>query len=90
MPVMFGMCGIFLLIASVLQRRLMVVAESHRSSKFSISLVCITRIHNTYSLNYLLLRVLFQMYTISILNKHSSGSLAWACKNRELTALPKI
>ncbi|KAG1359218.1 molybdate-anion transporter [Cocos nucifera] len=31
MTVMFGMCGIFLLIASVLQRRLMVVAESHRS-----------------------------------------------------------
>ncbi|XP_008806366.1 molybdate-anion transporter [Phoenix dactylifera] len=31
MPVMFGMCSIFLFIASILQRRLMVVAESHRS-----------------------------------------------------------
>ncbi|XP_010934492.1 uncharacterized protein [Elaeis guineensis] len=31
MTVMFGMCSIFLFIASILQRRLMVVAESHRS-----------------------------------------------------------
>ncbi|OVA20646.1 Protein of unknown function DUF791 [Macleaya cordata] len=29
--VMFGMCSIFLLMASILQRRLMVVAESHKS-----------------------------------------------------------
>ncbi|KAK8966372.1 hypothetical protein KSP40_PGU013304 [Platanthera guangdongensis] len=32
--VMFGMCSIFLFIASVLQRRLMVAAESHKTSKF--------------------------------------------------------
>ncbi|KAK1257423.1 hypothetical protein QJS04_geneDACA020096 [Acorus gramineus] len=32
--IMFGMCSIFLFMAAVLQRRLMVVAESHRSSKF--------------------------------------------------------
>ncbi|KAJ0968401.1 hypothetical protein J5N97_025318 [Dioscorea zingiberensis] len=32
--VMFGMCSIFLFMASILQRRLMVVAESHKSSKF--------------------------------------------------------
>ncbi|PKA66319.1 hypothetical protein AXF42_Ash007016 [Apostasia shenzhenica] len=35
--VMFGMCSIFLFMASVLQRRLMVVAESHKSSKFTAS-----------------------------------------------------
>ena len=48
MTVMFGMCSIFLFIASILQRRLMVVAESHRSSKFGTSLVCV---NNIYALN---------------------------------------
>ncbi|URE27222.1 Major Facilitator superfamily [Musa troglodytarum] len=33
MTVMFAMCSVFLLLASFLQRRLMIVAESHRSSK---------------------------------------------------------
>ncbi|RVW91723.1 hypothetical protein CK203_024222 [Vitis vinifera] len=32
--VMFGMCSIFLFVATLLQRRLMVISESQRSSKF--------------------------------------------------------
>lgn len=36
MTVMFGMCSIFLFMASILQRRLMVIAKSHKSSKFSV------------------------------------------------------
>lgn len=34
--IMFGMCSIFLFMASVLQRRLMIVAESQKPSKLSI------------------------------------------------------
>ena len=36
MTIMFGMCSIFLFMASILQRRLMVIAESHKSSKFFV------------------------------------------------------
>lgn len=35
MTVMFGMCSVFLFVASMLQRRLMNVAEIHKSSKSS-------------------------------------------------------
>jgi len=35
MTVMFGMCSVFLFVASILQRRLMNVAEIHKSSKSS-------------------------------------------------------
>jgi len=35
--VMFGMCAIFLFMASVLQRRLMVVAESHKTNTWVVS-----------------------------------------------------
>lgn len=35
MTVMFGMCSVFLFLASILQRRLMNVAEIHKSSKSS-------------------------------------------------------
>ena len=34
MTIMFGMCSIFLFVAAVLQRRLMAIAESQKSSKF--------------------------------------------------------
>ncbi len=35
--VMFGMCAIFLFMASVLQRRLMVVAESHKTNNWVVT-----------------------------------------------------
>lgn len=35
MTVMFGMCSIFLFVAAVLQRRLMMIAESQKPSMFS-------------------------------------------------------
>ncbi|XWS38171.1 hypothetical protein CRYUN_Cryun19dG0107200 [Craigia yunnanensis] len=41
MTVMFGMCSIFLFVASMLQRRLMVIIEIHMSSKFCM-LLCLT------------------------------------------------
>ena len=42
--IMFGMCSIFLFMASILQRRLMVVAEIHRSSKLN-KLLLYSRTH---------------------------------------------
>jgi hypothetical protein len=46
--VMFGMCSIFLFMAAILQRRLMVVADLHKlsTSMFSFFLICSSRDEN--------------------------------------------
>ena len=56
--VMFGMCSIFLFVASLLQRRLLVIADTQRPSKFCLYEALLDRFHKIaccshyYSLSY--------------------------------------
>jgi hypothetical protein len=52
--VMFGMCAIFLFMAAILQRRLMVVSDLHRSTSMFP-----TMIFNTNKCNLLIIRCRF-------------------------------